>query len=68
MRVASVMLVRGASIRPARTTLPAAEDQQERHHEGRDRSEVAQEVGVAADQEDHTRVHTTRQGEVPGGE
>ena len=44
------------------------EYQQERHHDGRDRSEIAPEVGVAADQEDHTRVHTTRKGEVPRGE
>ena len=44
------------------------EYQQERHHDGRDRSEIAHEVGVAVHYEDHTRVHTTRKGEVPGGE
>ena len=44
------------------------EHQQERHHDGRGRSESAQEVGVAAHHEDHTGVHTTRKGEVPGGE
>jgi two-component system sensor histidine kinase VanS len=44
------------------------EYQQERHHEGRDRSEIAQEVGVAAHHEDHTRVHTTRKGKVPDDE
>ena len=44
------------------------EYQQERHHDGRGRSESAQEVGVAAHDEDHTRVHTTRKGEVPDGE
>ena len=69
MRVASVMRVRGASMRPARSHPPSeTEHQQERHHDGRDRSEIAQEVGVAAHHEDHTRVHTTRKGEVPGGE
>src|SRR5437868_10788535 len=44
------------------------EYQQERHRDGGDRSEIAQEVGVAAHHEDHARVHTTREGEVPGGE
>ena len=69
MRVASVMRVRGASMRPARSHPPSeTEHQQERHHDGRGRSESAQEVGVAAHHEDHTRVHTTRKGEVPDGE
>ena len=44
------------------------EHQQERHQDGRGRSESAQEVGVAAHQEDHTRVYTTRKGEVPDDE
>ncbi len=44
------------------------EDQQERHHDGRDRSEIAQEIGVALHDEDHTRVHTTRKREIPDGE
>jgi hypothetical protein len=44
------------------------EGQQERHHDCCDRSEIAQEVGVALHYEDHTGVHTTRKGEVPGGE
>ena len=69
MRVASVMRVRGASMRPARSHPPSeTEHQQERHHDGRGRSEIAQEVGVAAHHEDHTGVHTTRKGEVPDGE
>ena len=33
-----------------------AEEQQERHHAGRERGEVTQEVGVTADHEDHTGV------------
>ena len=45
-----------------------AEDEQEGHHAGRERGEVAQEVGVAADHEDHTRVDASRQGEVSGDE
>ena len=44
------------------------EHHQEPQHEGRDRSEAAQEGGVAAHDEDHPRVHTTREGEVPGDE
>ena len=44
------------------------EYQQEPHNDGRERSEIAQEVGVAAHYENHPRVHTTRKGEVPGGE
>ena len=69
MRVASVMRVRGASMRPARSHPPSeTEHQQERHHDGRGRSEIAQEVGVAAHHEDHAGVHTARKGEVPDGE
>ena len=48
MRVASVMRVSGASIRPARIHPPSeAEHQQERQHHGRPRSEGAQEVVAA---------------------
>ena len=47
MRVASVMRVRGASMRPARSHPPSeTEHQQERQHDGRRRSEGAQEVGA----------------------
>ena len=69
MRVASAMRVQGGE-HPAGEKPPSQETeyQQKRHHDGRGRSETAQEVGVAADQEDHTRVYTTRKGEVPGGE
>ena len=68
-RVASVMRVRGASMRPARSQPPSEpEHQQEPHHDGRDRSEIAQEVGVAAHHEDHTGMHTTRQRHVPDDE
>jgi len=42
--------------------------QQERHHGDRDRSEIAEQVGVALNHEDHTGMHTTRKGEVPGDE
>ena len=46
MRVASVMRVRGASIRPARTQpSDETERQQERQHDGRDRGEAVQWVG-----------------------
>src|SRR5205085_4772818 len=45
-----------------------AEYQQERHHDGCDRGEVAQQSAVALDEEDHTRVHSTRKGEVHGYE
>ena len=44
------------------------EHQQKRHQDGRGRSESAQEVVVAAHQENHTGVFTTRKGEVPDGE
>ena len=47
MRVASVMRVRGASMRPARSHPPSeTEHQQERQHDGRPRSEGVQEVGA----------------------
>ena len=44
------------------------EYQQECHHDGRDRRETAQGVGVALHDENHPGVHATRKGEVPGGE
>src|SRR6266581_4526109 len=44
------------------------EYQQERHHDGCDRSEISQEVAVALHDEDHPRVHTTGKGEISGGE
>ncbi len=51
MRVASVMRVRGASMRPARSHPPSeTEHQQERQHDGRGRSEGAQEVGAVGDE------------------
>ena len=47
MRVASVMRVRGASMRPARSHPPSeTEHQQERQHDGRGRSEAVQGVGA----------------------
>ena len=50
VRVASVMRASGASIWPARSHPPTqAEHQQERQHDGRLRSESAQEVGAAGD-------------------
>ena len=45
-----------------------AEHEQEPEHGGGDRSEVVQQLGVAAHHEDHARVHTARQREVPGRE
>ena len=51
MRVASVMRVRGASIRPARSHPPSeTEHQQERQHDGRARSEAVQEVGAVGNE------------------
>ena len=69
MRVASVMRVRGASMRPARSHPPS------RPNTSRNAITMAA-VGAKSRRrsawlrttEDHTRVHTTRKGEVPGGE
>ena len=51
VRVASVMRLSGASIRPARSQPPSeTERQQEHEHDGRPRSEGAQEVGAVGDE------------------
>ena len=45
-----------------------AEHEQERHDDGCDRRKVAQQIGMAAHEEEHTRMHATGQREVPGDE
>ena len=69
MRVASVMRVRGASMRPARSHPPSeTEHQQERQHDGRARSESAQEVGAAGNERHEPAVRTTHgRGRSAGG-